>query len=114
LALDFAQRESARPGLFIRRRRLVPNPARLTFNVRQREPARMKYLCLFCALFCTVLIFVVLIQVGITRPKSLAGGVIWAGAFWFYYWSYRKSDLAKEKKKDKDLRPRDWMGNPLD
>jgi hypothetical protein len=36
-ACDFARRESARPGPFIRRRRLVPNPARLTFNVGQRK-----------------------------------------------------------------------------
>jgi hypothetical protein len=36
-AFDFAQRESARPGLFIRRRRLVPNPARLTFTLGSRR-----------------------------------------------------------------------------
>ena len=74
----------------------------------------MKAVLLICALFGTgVFGYAVVFNVShdFARPKAILGGAVCSAVFWGYF----AREVAKRpiKKQDRDLRPRDWMGNPL-
>ena len=72
----------------------------------------MKALSLLLAILASILLIVILVEAGISRPKAIIGMGGFAGAFWYYYLTFQSK--PSPEKPPRDLTPRDWMGNPVE
>jgi hypothetical protein len=71
----------------------------------------MKLLSLVFAVMATFFLVVILVEVGVTRPKAIIGMGSFAAIFWYYFFTLetKPKNIAAKKM---DNRRRDWMGNP--